>query len=398
MSKPGQFPILTARDDLDAVMVLADGYFGVGKGIGVRGQARGELCFNVAMTGYQETLMDPSYAGQIIVFTFPHIGNVGCNSADEESRRVFCQGLVVRQRISAPANFRSQVSFEQWLVDSKVVGISGVDTRALTHKIRRAGAQSALIHYGQPGEVISIAALAEQAGSQPTLLGQEWASKVTTSTPYRWPPQGGAGLPAQGSSRARGTYHIVVLDFGVKRHILQCLVNSGLEVTVVPGASKFADIMAHGPDGILLSNGPGDPFATSPKILAVVTKIVEQNIPLFGICLGHQLLALVCGLSTYKLGRGHRGVNHPVQDLRTGRVEITSQNHGFCIAETDLPPFVEVTHRSLFDGSIEGIRRKDKPAFAVQYHPESSPGPHDSRYLFQEFYTMIESAQGKPHA
>ena len=383
----------TANKFQDAILVLSDGDFWLGKGLGALGQKKGEICFNVSMTGYQEIMMDPSYAEQIICFTFPHIGNTGCNTEDEESHAVFCQGLVVNEPITPPSNFRSTIPFDKWLEERQVTGLSGVDTRSLTCNIRNKGPRSALLYYATPGELVSLDTLIEEVKDYPTLLGQEIASKVSTDSPYCWEE----GVWKEGqksySVHPQGTYHVVAIDFGIKRNILRCLVENDFKVTVIPAQSSFEEIMAFKPDGIFLSNGPGDPFATSENTYETIQEILDKNIPLFGICLGNQLLAIALGLNTLKLNCGHRGSNHPVKNLKTERVEITSQNHGFCVSRENIPDFVEITHESLFDGTIEGIRHRDKHAFAIQYHPESSPGPHDGRYLFKEFYTMIETAQ-----
>ena len=369
----------------DAVLVLSDGEFWEGKGIGVPGEVRGEICFNVSMTGYQEIMTDPSYAGQIINFTFPHIGNVGCNEKDMESEKIYCRGMVVRESLTAPSNFRSTISLEDWLVEHGVTALSGVDTRALARSIRHKGARSALIYYAKEGEVVFIDQLVDRVRDEPILLGVELASTVSTEAPY-----------SVGQKRRRK--RVVALDYGVKRNILNLLVNSGFDVVVVPAHVSLEEILQEEPDGVFLSNGPGDPFATFQLVGQVIVDILEKNIPLFGICLGHQLLALASGLKVRKFGSGHQGANHPVKNLLLNRVEITSQNHGFCVSEDHLPDCVQVTHRSLFDHSVEGIRRRDKYAFAVQYHPESSPGPHDSYYLFQEFGQMMENANREQRA
>lgn len=386
----------TANKFQDAVLVLSDGDFWPGKGIGIRGQVKGEICFNVSMTGYQEIMTDPSYAEQIITFTFPHIGNTGCNSTDEESRAIFCKGLVIRNHPTLPSNFRSTMSFEQWLEKKQVTGLCGVDTRELTRNVINKGPRSALLYYGELGESISIDALIKEVKNYPTLLGQELTSKVTTDSPYTWEEGRFQTGQTHYSLYPQGTYHVVAVDFGIKKNILRCLVENDFKVTVVPAHSSFEQIMAHAPDGIFLSNGPGDPFATSEYTCQTILKILDHNIPLFGICLGNQLLALAFGLNTLKLDHGHRGANHPVKNLNTGRVEITSQNHGFCVSRENIPHYAEITHESLFDGTVEGIRRKDKYAFAVQYHPESSPGPHDGQYLFGKFYAMIKAAKNCP--
>lgn len=364
----------------DAVLVLSDGEFWEGKGLGVSGEARGEVCFNVSMTGYQEILTDPSYAGQIINFTFPHIGNVGCNREDMESEKVYCQGVVMREPVTIASNFRSTTSLEDWLVHHQVTAISGVDTRALARSIRNKGARSGLIYYASKGEAVFVDHLFHRVKDEPTLLGVELASRVSTKEPYL-------------VSRKQGKKRVIAIDYGIKRNILNLLVDSGFDVIVVPAHVGVDEILREKPDGVFLSNGPGDPFATFKLVGRVVVDLLERDIPLFGICLGHQLLSLASGLQVKKLGSGHQGANHPVRNLSLKRVEITSQNHGFCVSDEDIPGFVQVTHRSLFDHSVEGIRRTDKRAFAVQYHPESSPGPHDSYYLFQEFNRLMEDSR-----
>lgn len=383
----------TANKYLDAVLVLSDGDFWMGKGVGIRGETKGEICFNVSMTGHQEIMTDPSYAGQIINFTFPHIGNVGANREDLESQQIYCKGLVLREPVTRPSNCRSSGHFEDWLVENQVVGLSGVDTRALTRNVRETGPREALIYFGEQGEVIVIDELVEKAKGESSLLGADLAAQVSVGEPYHWDE--GAYTMGQKAYpvRPHGVYHVVVIDYGVKRNILRRLVDSGFKVTVVPALAHIEEILQYEPDGVFLSNGPGNPFATSKYVRQVIDGILDRDIPLFGICLGNQLLALASELNTIKLPCGHRGANHPVKNLRTHRVEITSQNHGFCVSRENIPDYVEVTHESLFDGTVEGIRRKDKYAFAVQYHPESSPGPHDSHYLFREFYKMIEASK-----
>ncbi|MCY4643609.1 MAG: glutamine-hydrolyzing carbamoyl-phosphate synthase small subunit [Bacteriovoracales bacterium] len=373
----------------NALLVLSDGYVWTGQGIGVCGKRPGEICFNVSMTGYQEIMTDPSYAGQIVTFTFPHIGNVGCNPEDDESKKVFAQGLILREPISSPSNFRSTKNFETWLVERGVVGLCGVDTRALAQNIRERGARDGVICHLEEGETVCLDELIREAMNCPTLLGRELASAVTTSESYTWEEGLSDAVRSKGKRESK-EYHVVALDFGIKRTILRYLADSGTRVTVLPCYSSFERIMSHAPDGIFLSNGPGDPFATFERVRGTIAKIMKANIPLFGICLGNQLLSLACGLGTLKLGQGHRGANHPVKNLATGKVEITGQNHGFCVSKENVPPSVEITHVSLFDGTVEGIRHLEKNLFAVQYHPESSPGPHDSSYLFREFYKMME--------
>ena len=380
---------ITATEDINALLVTSDGNVWFGKGIGVHGKIKGEICFNVAMTGYQEIMTDPSYAGQIITFTFPHIGNVGCNQEDYESKNIFCNGIVLREPISAPSNFRAEKSLDQWLIEHKITGICGVDTRSITKNIRDKGARNVFLYYAHPGETLSAMDLIQTLREYPTLLGQDLTLSVSTPTPYDWKE----GFITYGKGgkiiNPEGRYRVVVLDYGIKINILRCLVENDFAVTVIPGYSSFEEVMVHSPDGVFLSNGPGDPFATGDYAVPVIKSIMEKDIPIFGICLGNQLLSLACGLNTIKMHRGHRGGNHPVKNMKTGKVEITSQNHGFCVSREVIPSNIEITHESLFDGTVEGIQRKDKKAFSVQYHPESSPGPHDSHYLFKQFYSMI---------
>lgn len=385
-------PTITANREINAVLALSDGTYFFGKGVGSPGKTIGEICFNTGITGYQETLTDPSYAGQIITFTFPHIGNVGCNNDDMESARVFCKGLVVRDPITQDSNFRSNISLNDWLVAQQLTGISEVDTRALTRNIRDNGARNAVIAYVAEGEMLNVAELVNEIKDLPTLKGMELAKTVTTDTTYSWDS---LPITLDGTSpdAPKERYHVVVVDYGVKHHILRSLRAVGFQLTVVPSTTSAEEILSHKPDGVFLSNGPGDPHATSQYATTILQTLLDHNVPIFGICLGNQLLSIASGLKTEKMHQGHRGTNHPVQNLKNNRVEITSQNHGFCVSKTDIPDHVEITHLSLFDQTIEGIRRKDKPAYSVQYHPESSPGPHDSRYLFEEFVTLIELAK-----
>ena len=382
-----------ANEHFDALMVSSDGEMWMGKGIGARGQVKGEICINTSMTGYQEIMTDPSYFGQIICFTFPHIGNVGCNREDFESRKVFCKGVVLREHPTLDSNFRSQSSLQSWMEESGLVGLTGVDTRALTRRIRKKGVCNVMLHFAEQGETLSAASLMGELKDYPTLLGQDLTLAISTPDPYQWDE----GFINIGSTvkkfNPKGRYNVVVLDYGIKYNILRCLVESGLAVTVVPGYSSGEEVCEHNPDGIFLSNGPGDPFATSDYAVNVIKELIAKDIPIFGICLGNQLLSLAGGLKTVKMERGHRGGNHPVKNLKTGRVEITSQNHGFCVSHENIPSNIEVTHVSLFDGTIEGISFKDRAVFSVQYHPESSPGPHDSRYLFEQFYEMIKKSK-----
>ena len=374
----------------DAILMLSDGEYFLGKGIGVRGRSEGELCFNTGMSGYQETITDPSYAQQIIVFTFPHIGNVGTTACDNESNKIACKGLVIREEITPASNFRSQQSFHEWLEENNVVGISGVDTRRLTRSIRTKGPRHAVILSLNKEDSISLKELHASVDSKPGLLGRELTGEVTTSSTYEFNEHSFSLGQQEYKKQTNGIYHVVAIDYGVKRSILRCLVDVGCRVTVVPSTVSFEEIMSYQPDGVFLSNGPGDPFATAPIAVPTIQSLLDQKVPIFGICLGHQLLCLSCGLKTEKMHKGHRGANQPVQDMLTRKVYITSQNHGFCVSRECLPENVEITHLSLFDNTVEGICLKDRPAFSVQYHPESSPGPHESRYLFQNFVKMIE--------
>jgi carbamoyl-phosphate synthase small subunit len=369
-------------------LVLADGTIYWGRGIGAVGKAVGEVCFNTGMTGYQEVLTDPSYAGQIITFTFPHIGNVGTNAEDIETITPAARGCVLRADITEPANWRSTQHLDAWLKSHGISGLSGVDTRKLTRRIRDGGAPNGVIVHSPDGQ-FDIPALLAEAKAWPGLEGMDLAKDVTCHQSHEWEEtcwRLDSGYGEQKSPRK----HVVALDYGAKRNILRCLAESGCKVTVLPAESSFEDIARHKPDGVFLSNGPGDPAATGVYAVPVIKKVVEAGIPLFGICLGHQMLALALGAKTRKMERGHRGANHPVKDLLTGQVEITSQNHGFVVDEQSLPVGVSVTHRSLFDSSVEGIKLEGKKVFSVQYHPEASPGPTDSNYLFKRFMEMME--------
>ena len=376
-----------------AALILADGTVLWGRGFGAHGEAAsaiGEICFSTGMTGYQETLTDPSFAGQIITFTFPHIGNVGTTPEDDEAARVAARALVVKEDLTAPANWRSVESLDAWLKARGIPGICGIDTRAITRRIRDGGPQTAIVAYPADGSRIDIAALQAQARAWPGLEGMDLAREVTCAKPYAWDegvwhwPHGTVPLPAK---RRR----VVAVDYGAKRNILRCLSSAGCEVIVVPATATAEDILSHDPAGVFLSNGPGDPAATASYAVPAIRGVLDAGKPVFGICLGHQLLALTLGAKTYKLERGHRGANQPVKDLATGKVEITSQNHGFAVDDKTLPDGVRATHISLFDGSNEGIASDRYPAFSVQYHPESSPGPSDSRYLFDRFVALIDS-------
>ncbi len=373
----------------DAALVLADGSVFWGKGLGAAGERVGEVCFNTSMTGYQEIITDPSYAGQIITFTFPHIGNVGANRADIEATNVAARGILLRQDITSPSNWRALQPLDAWLRSNDIVGLCGIDTRALTRRIRDGGAPTGAICHAQDG-TLDIAALRDMARAWPGLEGMDLAKEVSCRQAYAW-DEAAWRWDAGGYGRlARPHFKVVAVDYGAKRNILRMLAELGADVTVVPATASAADILRHDPDGIFLSNGPGDPAATGVYAVPVLRRLIETGKPIFGICLGHQLLALALGARTRKMATGHRGANHPVKELATGKVEITSQNHGFVVLPETLPPDAEATHVSLFDGSNEGFRLKSRPLFAVQYHPEASPGPQDSHYLFARFAALME--------
>jgi carbamoyl-phosphate synthase small subunit len=369
-------------------LVLPDGEVFWGRGIGATGAAVGEVCFNTSLTGYQEIMTDPSYAGQIINFTFPHIGNVGANDEDIETTTPAARGCVLRADITDPSNWRAVQHLDAWLKSMEMVGIAGVDTRRLTRHIRDAGAPNgAIVH--QPDSPINTATLRAAASDWRGLEGTDLAKEVSCTQTYEWsetPWALGQGYGLQQSAKR----HVVAVDFGAKRNILRSLAGLDCKVTVVPATATAKDVLRHKPDGMFLSNGPGDPAATGEYAIPMIQEVLKSGTPTFGICLGHQMLCLALGAKTEKMHHGHRGANHPVKDLATGKVEITSQNHGFVVMEKSLPANVEMSHQSLFDGSLEGIRVTDAPVFSVQYHPEASPGPHDSHYLFERFVEMID--------
>ena len=374
--------------DCNAALVLADGTLFWGRGIGAAGRAVGEVCFNTSITGYQEILTDPSYAGQIITFTFPHIGNVGANYEDIEATSPAARGLVIRSPITEAANYRANQSLDAWLKSHNIVGLSGVDTRRLTRLIRDRGAPNGVIGYA-PDWQLDLAAMREEAAAWPGLEGMDLAKEVTCRQSYDWTEtvwsrEGGYGRQDQ------PRFHVVAVDYGAKRNILRMLAEHGCRVTVVPATATTHEIMRHKPDGIFLSNGPGDPAATGEYAVPVLREVIASGKPVFGICLGHQLMALALGGRTYKLDKGHRGANQPVRDDLTGKVEITSQNHGFVVDPDSLPAGIGTTHTSLFDRTNEGLCLNDKPVFSVQHHPEASPGPQDSHYLFQRFIEMMK--------
>ncbi len=374
-----------------AVLVLSDGSVFWGKGIGAETNKVGEVCFNTSITGYQEVITDPSYAGQIITFTFPHIGNVGTNKEDIETVNPAARGIIIREDITEPSNWRAAKHLDAWLKDYDLPGICGIDTRALTRRIRDQGAPKGVIAHSEKGE-FDLEALLKQAQDWPGLQGMDLAKDVSCKQTYKWDETAWTLTDGYGK-QSEAKYNVVAIDYGAKMNILRCLATVGCEVTVVPANASADDILAHSPDGVFLSNGPGDPDATGKYAVPVVKALLEKDMPVFGICLGHQILALALGGKTKKMHLGHRGANHPVQDLETGKVEITSQNHGFEVLPESLPDNVVITHKSLFDGTNEGLKVKDKPVFSVQYHPEASPGPQDSHYLFERFVENIKTVK-----
>ncbi|HEV2554478.1 MAG TPA: glutamine-hydrolyzing carbamoyl-phosphate synthase small subunit [Bosea sp. (in: a-proteobacteria)] len=383
-----------------ALLVLADGTVLEGFGLGATGEAPGEVCFNTAMTGYQEILTDPSYAGQIVTFTFPHIGNVGVNDDDTETVNAAAssgvRGIVLHAAITEPSNWRASRHFDAWLKARNIVGICGVDTRALTALIRDNGMPNAILAHAPDG-VFDIPRLQAMAAELPDMAGLDLVPMVTSAQRYDWdetPWQWPAGY----GKRDGAAHKVVAIDYGVKRNILRLLSKAGCDVTVVPSTASAQEILALKPDGIFLSNGPGDPAATGEYAVPVIKELLEKKVPTFGICLGHQMLALAVGGQTMKMKQGHHGANHPVQDKTTGKVEIVSMNHGFAVDPASLPAHAVETHVSLFDGSNSGFALTDRPAFSVQHHPEASPGPQDSHYLFKRFVEMMEAEKAKTAA
>jgi carbamoyl-phosphate synthase small subunit len=371
-----------------AALVLADGTVFWGQGLGAAGETVGEVCFNTSITGYQEIMTDPSYAGQIVNFTFPHIGNVGANPEDVETVTPAARGCVLRAEVTGPSNWRAAQPFDAWLKSQNLIGIAGVDTRRVTRRIRESGAPTGALAHAPDGK-LDIAALQKKAADWPGLEGMDLAKDVSCTQTYQW--DGSTWALGQGYGKLENPrFHAVAMDFGAKHNILRCLTALGCKVTVVPANASAEEVLRHEPDGIFLANGPGDPAATGIYAVPTIKALLATGKPLFGICLGHQMLALALGARTEKMHHGHRGANHPVKDLATGKVEITSQNHGFVVVEDSLPDGVEMTHLSLFDGSLEGIRVEGRPVFSVQYHPEASPGPKDSHYLFERFVELME--------
>jgi carbamoyl-phosphate synthase small subunit len=380
-----------------ALLVLADGTVLEGFGLGATGSAVGEVCFNTAMTGYEEILTDPSYAGQIITFTFPHIGNVGTNDEDIEALNMAAtpgaRGVILRADITDPSNYRALRHLDSWLKARGIVGLAGIDTRALTALIRSKGMPNAVIAHS-PGGTFDLDALKKDAREWPGLVGMDLVPMVTSGQRFVWDEtewQWGKPLGEGFGRQDKPEFNVVAIDYGIKRNILRLLAGEGCKVTVVPATTSAKDILAMKPDGVFLSNGPGDPAATGEYAVPVIKQVIDSGTPTFGICLGHQMLGLAVGGKTKKMHQGHHGANHPVKDLTTGKVEITSMNHGFAVDKTTLPKEVVQTHVSLFDDSNCGIALKDKPVFSVQYHPEASPGPRDSHYLFRRFTDMMRA-------
>ena len=379
-----------------ALLVLADGTIIEGHGIGTTGSAVAEVCFNTAITGYQEILTDPSYAGQIVTFTFPHIGNIGTNEEDtetiDEHADTAVRGVVLKTDITEPSNYRATRHFDAWLKNRGIIGIAGIDTRALTALIREKGLANAVIAHAPDGE-FDLDALKRQAAGWNGLVGADLAKDVTTDTRFGWDQTPWVWPEGYGQLKDP-EFHVVAIDYGIKRNILRLLADQGCKLTVLPANATGEQILALNPDGVFLSNGPGDPAATGDYSVEAIQTVIEAGIPLFGICLGHQMLALALGGKTKKMHQGHHGANHPVQDKTTGKVEITSMNHGFAVDGNSLPQGVSETHISLFDGSNCGLAVDGKPIFSVQYHPEASPGPQDSHYLFTRFTNLIREKKG----
>jgi carbamoyl-phosphate synthase small subunit len=393
---PKQDDSVWSEPPATALLVLADGTVLEGFGLGAAGHAVGEVCFNTAMTGYQEILTDPSYAGQIITFTFPHIGNVGTNDEDIETVNLAAtpgaRGVILHSAITNPSNYRSRRHLDHWLKARGIIGLAGIDTRALTGLIRTKGMPNAVIAHAGDGK-FDLDALRKEAREWPGLVGMDLVPMVTAGQRFTWnetPWQWNAGYGSREAAQSgQPKFNVIAIDYGIKRNILRLLAGTGCTITVVPATTSAKDIMDLAPDGIFLSNGPGDPAATGAYAVPVIRTLIDAGLPTFGICLGHQMLGIAVGGTTTKMHQGHHGANHPVKDLVTGKVEITSMNHGFAVDRASLPGDVEETHISLFDGSNCGIALKGRPVFSVQYHPEASPGPRDSHYLFDRFVALM---------
>ena len=372
------------------ILVLENKKIFKGIGIGYQGSATGEVCFNTSLTGYQEIISDPSYAGQIINFTFPHIGNVGTNKEDHESDKIWTKGVIFNSEITEPSNYRSFLHLDSWLKRNKIVGITGLDTRSLTNIIRDKGAPKGTISFSKKGK-FNISKLYNITSKWSGLNNLDLAKEVSTKKNYLWKGfktwKKGLGY----KKNKKNSFHVIAIDYGIKKNILRYFSDFDCKVTVVSCKTDADKIISLNPNGVFLSNGPGDPAATGKYAIQIIKKLIKKNLPIFGICLGHQILGLALGAKTKKMKLGHRGANHPVKNLIDGKVEITSQNHGFEIVQRDLPKNIEITHKSLFDNSIEGIRLKNKPVFSVQYHPEANPGPQDSVYLFKKFISNMKS-------
>ena len=375
--------------DSNAILVLQNGKFFKGMGLGYQGTATGEVCFNTSITGYQEIISDPSYAEQIINFTFPHVGNVGSNKEDHESDKIWTKGVIINTEITDPSNYRSLKHLDKWLKQNRIVGITGIDTRNLTNFIRDKGAPKGTISFFGNSK-LNIKKLLKTTQKWSGLKNLDLAEKVSTKKNYIWKNfktwKKGDGFV----KNKKKSLHVVAIDYGIKKNILRYFSDFNCKVTIVSCKTSASDILKLNPNGVFLSNGPGDPAATGKYAIPIIKEFIKKNLPVFGICLGHQLLGLALGAKTQKMNLGHRGANHPVKNLVKGNVEITSQNHGFEIIKKKLPRNIQITHQSLFDNSIEGIKLKSKPVFSVQYHPESNPGPQDSVYLFQEFITSMK--------
>ena len=381
--------------DSTAILILQNGKFFKGLGLGFQGTATGEVCFNTSVTGYQEIISDPSYAEQIINFTFPHVGNVGTNQEDHESDKIWTKGVIINSEITSPSNYRALKHLDEWLRKNKIVGITGIDTRNLTNFIRDKGAPKGTISHSKNNK-LNIKKLLRQTQKWSGLKNLDLAQKVSTKKSYTWK---GLKTWRKGTGFVKNNkknFHVVAIDYGIKKNILRYFSDFNCKVTVVSCKTPSPDIIELKPNGIFLSNGPGDPAATGKYAIPIVKDLIKKNLPIFGICLGHQILALALGAKTKKMSLGHRGANHPVKNLINGNVEITSQNHGFEVVKSSLKKNIQITHQSLFDNSIEGIRLKKKPVYSVQYHPESNPGPQDSVYLFEEFIkNMKKNAKKK---